>query len=113
MEIIEERFSESTVVRLRGDVDLQSFPALKEVLNRILSEECRHVVVNLQGVILISSTGIGALVGFKRDLEQAGGALALASLSPICVRVLDLLRLDDIFDIYESEQDALAAFDSV
>ena len=113
MEIIEERFSESTVVRLRGDVDLHSFPALKEVLNRILSEECRRVVVNLQGVILISSTGIGALVGFKRDLEQAGGALALASLSPICVRVLDLLRLDDIFDIYESEQDALAAFDSV
>ena len=94
-----------TVVTVSGDVDLATAPDLRSRLADLVAQQPR-VVVDLDGVDVIDSTGLGVLVGARRRARQAGGDLVL-----VCAegRVSDLLAsadLDRVFTIHRSLTEA-------
>jgi anti-sigma B factor antagonist len=104
-EVREERGK--LVIALRGDVDLGNSPAARRVLLECV-ERGRAVLVDLSGVSYIDSSGIASLVEALQNARQQGSGFALACVSPSARRVLELARLDQVFQIHTSVEEGLA-----
>jgi anti-sigma B factor antagonist len=80
-------------IDLHGDLDLQSAPALSEQLEELAAEQAVLVIVNLENVSFLDSSGLRALVHGARSLEDAGGRLLVQGASGAVARVLELTDL--------------------
>ncbi len=96
------------VVALEGDIDLEGSPAARKILLDAV-QQGQPVYVDLSGVSYIDSSGIASLVEALQRARQAGTGFALASVSDNARRVLELARLDRVFTIHASLEDALSA----
>ena len=83
--------------------------ALRESLKSVLSST-RQVVLNLSGVSYIDSGGLGTLVGVYSSARAAGADIKLTGLGQRLRDVLQITKLVTVFEVYDSEQDAVAAF---
>lgn len=98
----------ANIVALTGDVDLQTSPAVRQGLLECL-ENHDKVVVDMSQVNYIDSSGVASLVEAFQVSRKKGSFFALAHVSAAAMRVLSLARLDKVFSIHESIEDALAA----
>jgi anti-sigma B factor antagonist len=98
----------ATIVALSGDVDLQTSPIVRQGLLECL-ESHDKVLVDMSQVSYIDSSGVASLVEAFQVSRKKGSSFALAHVSPAAMRVLNLARLDKVFSIFESVEDALAA----
>lgn len=108
---IAARQSEGWVILdLSGDIDLAHSPAMRKVLLvEIKEKRMPKVYLNLKNVRYIDSSGIASLVeGLKASRDQ-GSRLILFGLSRTVREVMELSRLQKIFEIYESEEQALSS----
>ncbi|MBF0335662.1 MAG: STAS domain-containing protein, partial [Alphaproteobacteria bacterium] len=94
------------VVALDGDVDLQHSPKVRKGLLDLLGAG-RAVVVDMARVTYIDSSGVASLVEAFQTARKTGLAFALAGVSPAALRVLQLARLDRVFAIHASLDEAL------
>ncbi len=99
-----------TVVAFEGDVDLQSSPNARQVLLEAVGRG-QAVFVDLSGVGYIDSSGIASLVEALQRSRQSGTGFVLAAVSDAAMRVLQLARLDKVFRIYATLDDAMAEAD--
>jgi len=83
--------------------------ALREDLKRVLSST-RHIVLNLSGVTYIDSGGLGTLVGVYSSARAAGADIKLTGLGQRLRDVLQITKLVTVFEVYDNEQQAIAAF---
>ena len=89
-----------------GDGDIK----LREAVNTLLEEGRKSIVLNLSSVSYMDSAGIGELVAcYKRALEK-GAKVKLVNPSGKVQDLLVLTRLQEIFDIYRDEREALGSF---
>lgn len=108
---ISARQSEGRVIfDVSGDIDLAHSPALrKALLGEIKEKHTPKVFLNLKNVRYIDSSGIASLVeGLKAARDQAS-RMILYGLSPNVREVMELSRLQRIFEIYDNEEQALSA----
>jgi anti-sigma B factor antagonist len=98
----------ATIVDVVGDITLYNSPEVRKVLLGLLREKrVPRVIVNMKSVKYIDSAGVASLVeGLKvsRDLKSR---FVLYGLSPAAREVLELTRLNKVFEIHESEEEAL------
>ena len=99
---------EATIVDVAGDIDLENSPALRKVLMETLKHAPR-VIVNLQQVRYIDSSGIASLVEGLKESQSLHNRLILFGLSKAAHDVLKLTRLLHVFEGYETEKQALQA----
>jgi len=83
---------------------------LREALNQEVSQARTHVVMNLEDVDYIDSTGLGCMVICYTTLQKAGGTLKLAKLNRRNIELLLLTKLSTIFELFGDEQDAINSF---
>ena len=95
-----------TVVAFEGDVDLDSSPAARKVLLECVKLK-RSIVVDMSGVSYIDSSGVASLVESLQAARKAGLGFGLAMVSESAMRVLQLARLDKVFPIHASLDEAL------
>jgi len=100
--------SDVTVVDISGDIDMQSSRELRNLLLETLKYSPR-VVVNLQNVFYIDSSGIASLVEALKESQALHHRLILFGLSKRAREVLKLTHLLALFEVYETEQQALDA----
>ena len=100
-----------TIIGLDGDV-MGGPEAVKvnEEINRLLDEGTLKVVIDLGRVNRMNSSGLGILINALTTYKQNGGDLKLANPTPIVKSLLDITRLNDIFEIYDSLESALNSF---
>lgn len=98
----------AAVVVLSGDVDLQSSPKVRKALLQCLSDR-RDVLVDLGAVTYIDSSGVASLVEAFQTARKNGTRFGLVGVSAAAMRVLQLARLDRVFAIHASLDDALKA----
>ena len=92
---------EHRIVMLKGELDAYTSPVLRERMLELIDDGARELVLDLSGIELIDSTGLGVLVGVLKRLLQHDGALELRSLRPAARRVLDITGLDRVFTIVD------------
>jgi anti-sigma B factor antagonist len=69
---------EYKVLRPDGDLDVYTVGSLRDAIGRLIEQETQRVVVDLDGVPFMDSSGLGALMGGVRRLRESGGDLAIA-----------------------------------
>jgi anti-sigma B factor antagonist len=98
---------DTSVVSLRGEVDLEHSPKARKVLLSCVRSG-RNLTVDLSQVEYIDSSGIASLVEAFQESRKRGTRFSLAAVSPAALRVFELARLDKVFTIHDSVEDALA-----
>jgi anti-sigma B factor antagonist len=83
---------------------------LRDLIYVLCSNGHKKFLLNLAGVDYIDSDGMGELVRCYSVVRQRGGEMKLAQLSQRVANLLELTRLNTLFDIYREEQVALRAF---
>lgn len=110
MQISVRRIDKTAILELTGAIDFSSSPEVRKILLRELRESrTSRVILNLEKVKYIDSSGVASLVEGLKASRDIGSRLLLFGLSPIVRQVLQLTRLLKIFEIYENEQQALSA----
>src|SRR5438477_771738 len=82
---------------------------LRETLKKLLTST-RQIVLNLSGVTYIDSGGLGTLVGVYSTARSAGADIKLTGLGQRIRDVLQVTKLVTVFEVYDNEQQAIAAF---
>jgi len=83
---------------------------LRESLRELAAAGKTRIILNLEQVDYIDSTGLGALVVGYTSLRKAGGMLKLANLSRRNIELLIFTKLETVFEIFDSELDAVNSF---
>ncbi len=99
------------VVRAQGRLDSDSAPAFKEQIRDVAQTELDFVVLDLEAVDFIDSSGLSALVSALKAIRQQGGMLNLCKPQPQVLTALRLTLLDRVFPIFPSVEDALSEGD--
>jgi anti-sigma B factor antagonist len=97
-----------TIVDVSGDIDMGTSPALRKTLLEALKKTSR-LVVNLRQVRYVDSSGIASLVEVLKEAHNKQKRLILFGLNKAVHEVLQLTRLSKIFEIRETEEEALQA----
>ena len=84
--------------------------ALRERLQSLQQAGAVNVILNFAHVTDIDSTSLGTLAFFGSKVREAGGKLALLNLAPAHAELPEILKLNTLFDVFQSEQDALNSF---
>lgn len=99
-----------TIVNCQGRIVFgEEATYLRENLKRILTSS-RRLVLNLSGVNYIDSGGLGTLVGVYSSARSSGADIKLTGLGQRLRDVLQITKLVTVFEVYDSEQQAIAAF---
>jgi anti-sigma B factor antagonist len=91
-----------TVVRLEGELDAYSAPALVACLDDLAHQGTPALVVDLSHVSFVDSTGLGTLVAGYNAAVERGGTFELVACDPRVVRVLEMTSLDQLFTVHAS-----------
>ena len=97
------------VLSVRGEVDVYTAPRLRERLIELVSQGSHQVVVDLEGVDFLDSTGLGVLVGGLKRLRSHDGDMILVCSQPRILKVFEITGLTKVFSIHDSVESATAA----
>jgi anti-sigma B factor antagonist len=113
MNISTRQIENACIVDVTGDITLYNTPEVRKTLLDLLKEKrVSRVIVNLQNVKYIDSAGVASLVeGLKISRDMKSG-FALYGLSRTTREVLELTRLLKVFEVYDTEAQALAGGNS-
>lgn len=89
----------TTTVRVQGEVDLYTAPRLRERLDAVVAGEAPRVVVDLEQLDFIDSTGLGVLVGALKQARDSGGDMSLRNPSRSTHKLLEIAGLTELFSI--------------
>lgn len=95
--------NQHSIIEIEGEVDLACSPDVRKALLDILESE-ESLVVNLNAVTYIDSSGIASLVEAYQTAKKKKSGFALISVSDAVMNVLKLARLDQVFPIYDDFQ---------
>jgi anti-sigma B factor antagonist len=99
-----------TVVRVEGQLIVGNRQELKDLVGSALEAGDRKFLVDFAGAGYIDSSGLGALVGLSRRVREAGGELRLSGLNEDLRSLFELTKLDTLFAIADTPEQALANF---
>jgi anti-sigma B factor antagonist len=97
------------IVTVSGELDFAQCVKLTPELDGALGSGARAVVIDLEGVSLVDSSGIALVLNAFRSLNEGGRELAIACPSGPPRRAFELTALDQQLPMYETRHEALAA----
>lgn len=97
----------SAIVDVEGEIDLNRSPAFQEDLLKLLDQKPQRIIVNLQGVSYMDSSGIASLVKLLSRVRKGGISLHLVAMADRVRSVFEITRLDSVFDIRATEAEVL------
>jgi anti-sigma B factor antagonist len=110
MEISTRQTGAATIVDVVGDITLFNSPQIRRVLLDLLKEKrVAQLLVNMKRVPYIDSSGIASLVEGLKVSRDRNSRLALFGLSKMAREVLELTRLTTVFEIHDTEEEAVNA----
>ena len=96
------------VLELHGEASVSTGRTLSGFLEEVIDQGYRQLLIDMAEVTYLDSSALGALVGSYKKLTERGGTLLLVSPSPLVQRVLQISRLDRLFNVCDTEQQALS-----
>ena len=109
---VREADDDAYVVELGGEIDVYTSPKVKDAITELIDQGHYNLVINLEKVRYIDSTGLGVLIGGLKRVREHGGTVNLVCTNPQIKKIFDITGLVKIFGIYDDEQGAKKALAS-
>ena len=97
-----------TIVEVGGEIDVYSAPTLRDRLNALVADGHHDLIVDMQGVEFLDSTGLGVLVGGLKRVRTHSGSLQLVCSQERVLKVFRITGLTKVFAIHDTVEQALA-----
>ena len=110
MDISSRAKGEVVILDISGEIDLYNAPEIKDIVNKLIDQKKYNVIINLKEVTYIDSSGIGALISSLSNLKKYQGGLKIINVFASAKKVFELTKLTSFFEIYDSEDEAVKAF---
>jgi len=96
------------VVDVEGEIDVYTAPRLRELLIDLVSKDNYQLIVNLDKVEFLDSTGLGVLVGGLKRVRARDGSLDLVCTQERILKIFRITGLTKVFGIHETVDQAIA-----
>ncbi len=111
MRITERKVGGVTVLDLKGKITIGvGDVALRQSVAEVLEAGGRNILLNMNGVTTMDSSGIGELVSTYTTVTNRGGKLKLLNLPSKVSDILQITQLITVFEVHENEDEAVASF---
>lgn len=88
-----------TVLHVHGEIDMATCPQLRQEIVAQITGGCHHLVVDLESVEFIDSTGLGVLIGGLKRARANGGDLRVSGVHGRLAKVFDLTGLGEVLSL--------------
>ena len=100
-----------TILDLSGRITLgEGSVTLRDAVHDLVAKGSKHILLNLENISYIDSSGIGELVSAFTSVKNSGGELKLLNLTKKVHDLLQITKLYTVFDIWDNEASAVSAF---
>ena len=97
----------ATVVEVTGELDVANATELAEYLNGVFKKFPRKVILNLDGVGYMASSGLAMLVSALRKSREMRVQFGICGLSPIVRQSVEVTALNELLPIYTDVNEAV------
>jgi anti-sigma B factor antagonist len=102
-------WGDRSVIDVAGEIDVYTAPKLRAQLVEIVDAGQYHIIVDMNGVEFLDSTGLGVLVGGLKRVRQHDGSLRLVRVQERILKIFRITGLTKVFPIHDTLDEALAA----
>ena len=100
-----------TIVAVGGEIDVYTAPKLRDKVTELVGEGHYQLVIDMENVEFLDSTGLGVLVGGLKRVRAHEGSLRLVCTQERILKIFRITGLTKVFPIHASVDEALAATD--
>ena len=97
-----------SVLTVGGEIDIATAPRLREQLISLVNDQQYHLVIDMEGVEFIDSTGLGVLIGALKRVRAHDGDLQVVLTDSRILKVFEITQLDTIFQIHPTLDSVVA-----
>ena len=109
-EILEKNLGEIKELKVVGELVALVAPKLKERITKLVEGDSTKFIIDFEEVTHINSLAMGILSGKLKVVKEMGGDIKLIKLNEHIKAIFEMIGLDEIFEIYETEDEAVANF---
>lgn len=102
--------AEVQLLDLQGELDAHTASELEAAIQKCQQDQNYRIVVNGKNLQYISSAGLGVFMAYIEEVREHGGDIKIAALQPKVFNVFDLLGFPMLFDIVDTEEEAIQRF---
>ena len=98
------------VVKLEGKLDVNLSVSIESELDALIESGSINLILEISKVEYLSSSGIRVFINMMRKIKDKNGRPVLASVPDVIKKILKTVDLEDLFEVFDSVDDALATF---
>jgi len=106
LDISTEHIGDVCEIKLNGEIDVYTAPRLKEEIVALIESGCSNVIVDLEKVAFIDSSGLGVLVSALRRARERDGAVRIVCTRENILKIFRITGLDKVFPIFSDAAEA-------
>jgi len=110
MHISQKEVNGINTYEIKGDIDINSSPDIREAFEKGVKNKMMKIIVNLNSVSYVDSSGLATLVEMLKKTRGYGGKLRISNLAPKVKSLFEITKLEKLFEIFETEEEAIAGF---
>lgn len=107
---VQKKEDVSVVSLTKDEISMLENETLKQEFFELIKAGAKKIVVNFSQVKFVSSVVLATLISILKEVKSAGGSMKLCSMDPKVKNVFILTELHKIFEIYDTEEEALKKF---
>ncbi|MDD4202920.1 MAG: anti-sigma factor antagonist [Candidatus Omnitrophica bacterium] len=98
------------ILYVKGEMDLNSSPEIKKIFDKVFLTKENKILINFKDMQYIDSSGLATIVDFFKSIKENKGQLVLCELSEKIKKLFVITRLDKLFKILDTEEQAIGSF---
>jgi anti-sigma B factor antagonist len=99
----------TTVVAVGGEIDVYTAPRLRDKFTELVAAGSYDIIVDMQNVEFLDSTGLGVLVAGLNRAREVGGSLSLVCPQERVLKLFRITGLDEVFTVHSTVDEALGS----
>lgn len=110
MKITKELKADIVVCRVEGEINIDTSPEMRKVFDEFIRNNTKKIIIDFTAVSYIDSSGLATLIELLQRLKKIDGKFRIFGLSSKVKSVFEITKLSKLFEIFDTEEDALADF---
>ena len=97
------------MLALRGEIDVYTAPRLRQAITDVIDSGAAKVILDMEQVDFLDSTGLGVLVGALKRAKSKDGILSIVATQDKSLKIFDITGLNKVFPMHASVDEAIGA----